>query len=660
LRDEVEVVSLSTMSVERSIPVGNEPVALALNPSSTILYVGHAAERTIRAIDLASWAQVGNFSTPFLTWDLVAPTDGQLIATTHDPAYTGEYPYVVNSTDGSVLQRLDPGELVYMDFLVAVNSTGTLAFLVTSALAPFVMFSFERDSSGTWTFQGRGPDFGPGAPAASDIIVSPDDGWVYATLASGIVEGIAVNGLGSGPIGLGSTSHTADASPTGEFVVSAGDATVRIYDVSPATDPGGFHGFPVDPVATIALSDQPWHLRISPRGEWIVAIVGITADAWQDLEIIAAPALTDVRGIAPQPFTKDLVVDVSARVVDFRSLADFSVVVLLDGMAIPGSFDPASGLVVARVGPLAELDHDVQVRAVRGTEVTEARWTFVVDATPPVLQVDPIPSVVESDALVISGTVVDLHLVWVRVGSSFLTDVTDSRFSVSVRLDVGSNSFEIEALDGAGNVAQTVVRTEFRPPVRWFVHPDGHFQIQIPWGWSAEGNVTLGNTTFDVLLSQPSRPELVSVSRHALAPSGGDDARQILNNMISDARLEAQVEIFEPVADTSVDGHPAARTVIALTRIGLPQIFEVVTVVVGTEWGLSWILIGAAPVGVFQDSRPEIESTMLTFDIFGSGPLEIANLGLRILAGGSVAAVLGGIILVAFVQDRRRQRPLRP
>src|SRR3989442_7271071 len=249
LRDQVLVVSLATASVERTLPVGDQPVALALNPSATMLYVGHAGERTIRAFDLASWTQVENLTVPFLTWDLAAPTETELVATTHDSGFAGEDPYVISATNGSVLQRLNPGELVYMDFLVALNSARTCAYLVPSAAAPFLMYSFERDPQGIWTFRGRGPDFGSGTPAARDIAVAPDGRWIYVTLAGGTVEDIAADRTGSGPVGLGSTSYAPDVGPSSQFVASGGAAEVRIYDVSAASDPGGVNGFPAAPQA---------------------------------------------------------------------------------------------------------------------------------------------------------------------------------------------------------------------------------------------------------------------------------------------------------------------------------------------------------------------------------------------------------------------------
>src|SRR5207245_5336805 len=119
------------------------------------------------------------------------------------------------------------------------------------------------------------------------------------TLVGGIVDGSAADPTGSGPVGLGSTSYAADVGPTSQFVASGGHAEVRIYDVSAASDPGGFNGFPLDPETVLGLTGHPWALRISPSGERIGVIVGLTNDAWQDLEIVNVPPRTRVRPFAP-------------------------------------------------------------------------------------------------------------------------------------------------------------------------------------------------------------------------------------------------------------------------------------------------------------------------------------------------------------------------
>src|SRR5439155_1386502 len=162
----------------------------------------------------------------------------------------------------------------------------------------------------------RGPAFGSGTPAARDIVVSPDDRWIYVTLAGGTLEGIAADRTRSGPVGFGSSSYAANVGPTSQFAACGGAAEGRIFDVS-------------------------------------------------------------------------------------------------------GTPDPAPGRVLAHVGPVAEGDYETRISAFRGTEVAVADWTITVDTTPPDFRLDPVPSVVESDVLDLTGTVIDSHLFWVRVGSSY-------------------------------------------------------------------------------------------------------------------------------------------------------------------------------------------------------------------------------------------------
>src|SRR2546426_408793 len=649
LRDQVLVVSLATASVERTLPVGDQPVALALNPSATMLYVGHAGERTIRAFDLASWTQVENLTVPFLTWDLAAPTETELVATTHDSGFAGEYPYVISATNGSVLQRLNPGELVYMDFLVALNSARTWAYLVPSAAAPFLMYSFERDPQGIWTFRGRGPDFGSGTPAARDIAVAPDGRWIYVTLAGGTLEGIAADRTGSGPVGLGSTSYAADVGPTSQFVASGGAAEVRIYDVSAASDPGGFNGFPADPEAGLGLTGHAWALRSSPSGDRIAIVIGPTDNAGQALEIVNVPPLTRVRPIDPaERFSRQSVFDIVGRIIDFRTMTDLSATVSLNGMSTPASFDSATGLVVAHVGPLAEGDYATEIRAFRGTLVAIAVWTFTVDTTPPDLHMDPVPTVVESDVLNVSGTVVDPHLSWVRVGSIYATPAPGGRFVLTVLLLTGTNTIEVEAADQAGNVALAGVTTEFPPTIRLFSHAIGHFPIQIPFGWSAAGDLTQGRTRFDVLLSGTDPALIVGVSSDTLATVGDSRPGRILDGIIAQASSTAGVIVFEPVADRVVDEHPAARAVIAVTVVGNPQVFEIVTVVVGAEWGRYWVIIGAATIQVFDSSRGQIEAAMATFDVLEATGSPVSNF-LQAYQGWLLLTAIGATVAEAAI-----------
>ena len=665
LRDQVLVVSLATASVERTLPVGNSPIALALNPAATRLYVGHSEERTIRVFDLASWTQVGNLTIPFLTRDLAAPTDTELVATTHDAGFAGEYPYVISATDGSVLQRLDPGELVYMDFLVALNSARTWAYLVPSAAAPFLMYSFERDPQGTWTFRGRGPDFGSGTPAARDIVVSPDDRWIYVTLAGGTLEGIAVDRTGSGPVGLGSASYGADVGPTSQFAASGGAAEVRIFDVSGTSDPGGFSGFPVDPAAVLGLTGHAWGLRISPSGDGIAVIVGLADDAWQDLEIVDVPPLTRVRPVAPtERFVNRSVFDVVGRVIDFRTMTGLSATVSMNGVSAPASFDPGTGRVLAHVGPVAEGDYETRISAFRGTEVAVAVWTITVDTTPPDFRLDPVPSVVESDVLDLTGTVIDSHLFWVRVGSSYPIVTSEGHFSVYVPLMVGMNRIEMEAADQAGNIAQAAVTTEFRPPARWFTHATSHFRIQVPFGWSAAGNVSRNGVLEDVVLtSTDGLTDLGVISVYRITDGTEWDARTVLDDELSALGQLGRVVPLGPEVTWTSNGHARSRVLIAFDP-GRPEdpqsqrVFVLVGVVLGAEWGKYWLLVGRLPRGDYRGAAAQVNASIDSLEALPAPLTGYLLVSIPWIVRGGIVAISIEAIVIAYLVLRgsRKQR----
>src|SRR5439155_18962780 len=105
------------------------PTALAIRPSGDTLYVGHGSNRSIMAINLNSLAVVRTFETTFLTWEMIAPDDMNLVATTHDDQWSGEYPYVLNSSNGGVVQRLCWSQLAcnkfYQDTIVSASPGGS-------------------------------------------------------------------------------------------------------------------------------------------------------------------------------------------------------------------------------------------------------------------------------------------------------------------------------------------------------------------------------------------------------------------------------------------------------------------------------------------------------------------------------------------------------
>src|SRR5207245_267739 len=125
MNNRVYALDLDSGSVLASIPVREGPTALAIPPSGDILYVGHGSNRSIIAVDLNSLAVVRTFETTFLTWEMVAPDALTLVVTTHDDQWSGDGPYVLNASNGGIVQRLCSHPLVcnkfYQDTLVATS-----------------------------------------------------------------------------------------------------------------------------------------------------------------------------------------------------------------------------------------------------------------------------------------------------------------------------------------------------------------------------------------------------------------------------------------------------------------------------------------------------------------------------------------------------------
>ncbi len=672
--DQILVISLATTTIQQRIAVGNEPVALALSPSGMSLYVGHAGEMSIAVIDTATLTMVKTLTTTFLTWDLIVPTEDTLIATTHDIGYTGQYPYVLRATDGVVLQRLNPGELVYMDFLATLTPDRRRAYLVTSALAPFTLYKFDVATNGTWIFAGKGPDFGSGSPAARDIVASPDGRWLYFGMWSGSVQRIATDRNASGPVGMYATASTVDVSPTSQFIaMSAGDAQVHLFDVSGGIDVTGFW-IPVEPIMNVSATDRVWRLRVSPSGDKILMVIGVMGDGWQDLEILDLADPTYVVPISPVDYTNETQPDLTARVVTFRSLADLVPSIELDGTPLAASMEPSTGFVRGNVnGPQTEAPHGVLVEARRlGDRVAASNWTFTIDATPPSLALDLVPAVVETDSVTISGRITDANLKfgWIITPPSgpFYVQFPGPEFNESVPLVRGSNLFEVGAIDRAQNRVTLTVAVEFRPSIEWFVHPAGHFRIRIPWPWAAEGNVTIGGQRFDVLLSRSDPIGTITVTSVPGQLNGTTaEARALLQAIIADFPPEVSVDPLEPVTERTLDGHPAARVLLAENIVGSPQIIEILIVVVGAEWDRYWILSAATYVSPFFDLnlREELEAGLETFDVFQPEPATLPPSGVAeflaqnqvwLLTGALLATAGEGAILgILIVRGRRRR-----
>lgn len=142
--------------------------------------------------------------------------------------------------------------------------------------------------------------------------------------------------------------------------------------------------------------------------------------------------------------------------------------VLVDGRRVPLAGRPSKGRLEALPGPLPEGSHTAAVvlRTLLGRNVSKT-WQFEVDRRGPLLEVLK-PAEEEtfsgSKTLIIKGTS-DANA-QVKVGEQSLRTDGDGKFEITVELEEGENSFEIVAIDHAGNEvkAKRLVVLDDKPP----------------------------------------------------------------------------------------------------------------------------------------------------------------------------------------------------
>ena len=642
----VLVVQVDTQALGPSVAVRAEPVALAMDPAGRTLYVGHAANRSIAVVDLDTLAVTRTIDTAFLTWDLVAPTDDTLVATTHDDQWSGQYPYVLNATDGTVTQRLwggpDSSYLVYQDNWVALNRSRTRLFLADSQLSQAFLRAYSRAPNGTWVHEGTTSVGG----FTSDIVVSPDDAWVYIAHASGMTgEGVARLSASTltygGGLGGERASRTVDVSPSGTRVASSSfSPLIEVVDLGTGQ------------ILSIWTNESVERLRITADARYFVASAG---DGVQDIKIIAA---VRIFSYGPSGATGNQVPEFAAEATPLLvPMSEADATIEVDGATIPSSYDRASGIVRGTPpSPLAEGSRTVSVRVFHlGVFLAEESWNLFVDLTPPALNLDSLPSTLDEPAVTVSGQASDPNLATVNVSGQTVSVDSSGRFSQIVTLQVGDNTIEIVARDAAGNEARVEQTVAFVPPVTWFVHPAKHFRIQVPYGWSSYPNTTLGGEPVDVLLQGPSGASLfvASESRSGVASTA---ARPILEQTLRDFSSLPGFEVLEPPSDRSIDAHGAARAAIR-SGAGAP-VRQVIVVVVGPEWGLIWALVGTTLESEVGTLLPAIEASIASFDVLPAPPN--AGLTTGLLLAGVAAGVVAAIVAAWFVIRRRRPPKAEP
>ncbi len=278
------------------------------------------------------------------------------------------------------------------------------------------------------------------------------------------------------------------------------------------------------------------------------------------------------------------------------------------------------------------------------------------DTTPPVINLYPLPPVTDQSAVDVRGTVSDVSPCNVTVNGIWALVETTGLIAVRVPLVPGNNSIEVRAVDRAGNVAVAVAYVEFVPPDRWFVHPEKHFRIPIPYGWHGVANFTQNGVPVDVYMYTASLDAnliVVSESRHLAGTSA--EARGILAEATSNISRWAGFRFLVPPFDQTLDGHVAAAAFVTWQPPG-ETVDQIITIVLGPEYEMFWAVIGTMTPGNATQAAPLVNRTVAGFEVLPPPSFDITQWRPEILGAALVATTVEGIVLALKIVRVRRGR----
>ena len=184
--------------------------------------------------------------------------------------------------------------------------------------------------------------------------------------------------------------------------------------------------------------------------------------------------------------------------------------------------------------------------------------------------------------------------------------------------------------------------------------PSGRFRLDVPPGWSAAANVSVGGERLDVLLSSVRNEVTFAVTSAAFSEGATyEAARGILEAALTGLSSQPGFQTLEPVASVQVDGHVGAQAVVTWQPSTF-NVVQVITVVLSPEFRVSWALIGTMFSWDAIFARSCVNATLTSFDILGSEPAVLAPDWLAahqmwILLAALVATATEGTVMGALI-----------
>jgi YVTN family beta-propeller protein len=282
----VSVVDPTTGTVDGTIPVGDDPSAVAITPDGQTAYVADSGSNAVSVIDTASGNTVGA--------PVAAGDDPVAVGITPD----GQTAYVVDAGGGTVT----PLSVVTGKAAAPIHLSGPGPGPTDIAIAPDGTTAYVTDGANdeihvldltTATDTGTVPlDAAPGA-----VVVSPDGSTVYAVADSAIAVIATATDTVSGYISLGSPGTLGVTSlaitPDGSTLYAAvnSDSGGSVVPIPTGTDaPGDW----------ITLPGIATAVAFSPDGTTAYVTVAVTTDALVPVTV-STGAVGSTTGVGNDP-----------------------------------------------------------------------------------------------------------------------------------------------------------------------------------------------------------------------------------------------------------------------------------------------------------------------------------------------------------------------
>ena len=280
------------------------------------------------------------------------------------------------------------------------------------------------------------------------------------------------------------------------------------------------------------------------------------------------------------------------------------------------------------------------------------------DTTPPLLSLYPLPSLTDEDTVDVRGTVSDASPCNVTVNGLWALGSSTGFFLVRVPLVPGNNTITARAVDQAGNEAVALAAVEFVPPERWFVHPEKHFRIPVPYGWHGYANFTQDGVPVDLFMYTSGMDvNLVVVSESRTLQGTPAEARGILREATDDLARWPGFAFLAAPFDRTVDGHVAATAFVTWQPPG-EVVDQIITIVLGPEYGMLWAIIGTTTPANVTEAGPLVKRTTAAFDVLAPPSFDLTRWQPEMLAAASVATTAeGAFVAVQVLRARRRRMP---